>query len=119
MHEMSLVNSLLKQVESIVAENAAQTATQIAVEIGPLAGVEIELVRSAFEQRVLGTVYERTRLVIDEVSLVIRCLSCQTETALDRFVFRCGNCRSGHVQVIGGDEFRLCSINIVEASDHD
>jgi hydrogenase nickel incorporation protein HypA/HybF len=114
MHEMSFIKSLLQQVEKVLAENDAIQPVEIKVEIGPLTGVEIDLVRSAYAQRVVGTRYASTALVINEVPLVIRCLRCQAETELSSFVFRCSQCPSCSVQVISGDAFRLKSVLVCD-----
>ena len=47
MHEESLVRSLLEQVRRLVREHAAETVERIEVEVGPLSGVELDLLRSA------------------------------------------------------------------------
>ena len=50
MHEHSLVRSLLDQVEQLRRENGAVSVDVVTVEIGPLSGVEPDLIHSAFEQ---------------------------------------------------------------------
>jgi hydrogenase nickel incorporation protein HypA/HybF len=118
MHEMSLVRNLISQVQSIVRDNQAESAEEVLVEVGPLAGVEIELVKSAFTQ--LGSEGDQGigKLTIHSVPLVIRCRDCDGESELNDFVFRCPVCKSGHVQVIRGDEFRLVSITLNETHSH-
>lgn len=112
MHEMSFIKSLLSQVDDLLIESGALKATQIRIEIGPLSGVEIELVRSAYERLSLGSPFEATPLMIDEVPLVIRCLDCSAETKLVEFIFCCGKCASCRVKIIRGDEFILKSVTI-------
>ena len=114
MHEMSLVRSLLQLVDQVLAENHAATAKVIEIEIGPLSGVEPDLVRGAFEQLAIHSRWHETELVIAESCLVVECLECQSETELTDFVFRCDQCNSGKVQVIQGDQFRCLSVTIEE-----
>lgn len=115
MHEMSIVKSLLAQVQRVVSENGGQAAQEIVVEIGPLSGVEVELVKSAFA-RLVET--DAIKLTVHEVPMVIRCRVCNNEQGLRRFVFRCPVCNSGRVQVIRGDEFRLVSVTVVETESY-
>lgn len=117
MHEMSLVKSLLAQVQSIVTNNGAESANEVLIEIGPLSGVETELVQSAFAQATQAENVEM-KLLIDNVPLMVRCRECQHESRLDDFVFRCLACHSGCVQVIRGDEVRLVSVTLNEVPSH-
>ncbi|MCW8959436.1 MAG: hydrogenase maturation nickel metallochaperone HypA, partial [Gammaproteobacteria bacterium] len=48
MHELSLCRGLLQQVSELAREHRAQTVSRITLRIGPLAGVEIPLLESAF-----------------------------------------------------------------------
>ena len=67
MHEVSLVRSLLEQVDRVVTSQGGRAAVEVCVEIGPLSGVEPLLVKEAFTQLAGdGT------LIIDEVPLTAR-----------------------------------------------
>ena len=48
MHELSICNALLDQVERIAAERGAHSVAKIVLRIGPLSGVEPELLRNAY-----------------------------------------------------------------------
>ncbi|TWU50572.1 Hydrogenase/urease nickel incorporation protein HypA [Rubripirellula tenax] len=133
MHERSLVKSLLRQVEQIAAENGATEVSEVTVEIGPLSGIEIDLVRIAFDELISvvdlvqnpskdGSLTRSTtpqmRLVIIESALAIECLRCHQESELNTFIFRCHQCGSGRVKVIAGDQFRLLSVTLAEGVPH-
>ncbi len=117
MHEASLVRSLLNQVTDLARQHGGGSVTEIRVEIGPLAGVEPLLVRSAFEQLVCGTELDDATLVIDEVPLVARCETCG-EFAVDGFRFRCPGCDASRVTVVRGDEFRIASFTFAETAEN-
>ena len=107
MHEISLVRSLLEQVDRIVTEQGGRAAVEIRVEIGPLSGVEPLLVKAAFLQLAGdGT------LIIDEVPLTTRCDSCHTEFEVESFRFVCPDCGSRETSVVRGDAFRLMSVTV-------
>jgi len=112
---MSLVRSLLKQVAEVARENGGGIVAHIEVEIGPLTGVEPELLRLAFELIKQETGDDRAELAVHQVPMVVHCSNCDTDSELARFVFRCGNCNSGEVRVISGDEFRLLNITLDRA----
>jgi hydrogenase nickel incorporation protein HypA/HybF len=111
-HEVSLVQSLLKQVDEIVHANHGRSAVEVRVEIGPLSGVESLLVKAAFAQLTAGTQHGDTTLTIDEVPLTAHCPSCQTEFELEGFRFVCPRCGSRATRVVRGDAFRLMSVTV-------
>lgn len=49
MHEFSIVQALLDQIEHLAHEHSAQKVTRVEVAIGRFSGVEIELFQRAFE----------------------------------------------------------------------
>ena len=119
MHEVSLVRSLLRQAAEIAAQQGETMIEEIRIEIGPLAGVEPLLVRSAFEQLVTetaaaGTTYAGARLVVDDVPLQMLCRACREEFLLEGFRCECPGCGSRAVQVLRGDELQLVSITVRE-----
>ena len=111
MHEQSLIRTLLKQVEEIRRQHDAEQVVEVRVEVGPLSGVEPLLLESAFEQLVPDSMAVGARLVIDEVSLLARCASCDCDFEVDDFVFRCHQC-GGNVRVVRGDELQLVSVSL-------
>lgn len=122
MHEGSLVERLLDQVAALAAAQGAATqgaATQgdvvvsaIDVDIGPLAGVEPELVELAFArlapERGMGHAELRIRLV----PLVLHCLRCDARESLDCVAFRCPKCGHDRVRVEQGDAMILQSVTL-------
>jgi hydrogenase nickel incorporation protein HypA/HybF len=112
MHERSLALALLEQVEAHAAAQGAMRVEEVCVQVGPLAGVEPLLLHSAFEQVADGSIAGSARLVIAEVSLVARCLDCETEFVVERFRFACPICSSSKTQLLQGDAVVLESIRI-------
>ncbi|MEO9934493.1 hydrogenase maturation nickel metallochaperone HypA [Rhodopirellula bahusiensis] len=124
----------MKQVDQIAAENDEADVAEVTVEVGPLSGVEVDLVKIAFEEQcgvvdlakdpegegsLVRSTTASTRLEILEVPLTVRCTHCYAESDLSSFIFRCESCGSGEVQVISGDEFRLISLTLAEGAIHD
>ena len=129
MHEISLVRSLLAQVDRIVTEQGGRAAVEVRVEIGPLSGVEPLLVKAAFVQLAGGRrsretsdrtlTSSATTLIIDEVPLTALCQSCHTEFELEHFRFVCPDCGSRETSVVRGDAFRLISVTVDVHEDSD
>lgn len=111
MHELSLVKSLLAQVDRIRSDNGGLAVDGIHVEVGPLSGVEPVLLQTAFEQIAQEYGVAGARLVIDEVPLTARCKSCGP-VAVEPVRIRCPHCGNDDVQIVSGDEVRLNSVTI-------
>ncbi len=110
MHERSLIRSLLEHVAQIQNLHEGATVSEITVELGPLSGVEPELLRSAY-----GAIADsNTKLIIHEVPLEVRCLACESCSSMLRFQSICPLCQSTELQIIGGDAFRLLHVTLNE-----
>lgn len=112
MHELSVCQSLLDQVMRIADENAATAVTRVILRIGPLSGVEPELLQQAFPLARAGTVAEAAELVIESLPVRVRCGACgaETDAAPNRLV--CGACGDWHTRLTSGDELMLVSIEL-------
>lgn len=112
MHEASLVRSLLRQVSDLLVAHQGESVEVIRVEMGPLSGVERVLVEIAFTEQVDSTPCRGAKLEVTEVPLSAKCRECRAEFAIERFRFVCPECGSPHVQVTGGEEFRLLDVDL-------
>lgn len=117
MHEVSLMRELLTQVQQAMQQNRVERVSSIQIEIGPLAGVEPLLVEQAFCVLIPETVFENTRLVVHQPSLMAVCRECQREFEVMNFQFSCPTCSSSKVQVTSGDQLRLLSITTQSDED--
>lgn len=107
MHEISLVSSLLDQVEQLMTRHNARGVSAIRVSIGEFAGVEYELFESAYEMLVDGSRARGAKLELERVPLEARCNRCGCEFAVKRFRFQCPACESSNIQVLRGEELVL------------
>jgi len=113
MHELSICQALLSQVEAIAAREGADAVSRILVRIGPLAGIEPELLSQAFEIARAGTPAAAATLEIEEQALRVRCLACGKEGTTTPEHLRCTTCGDTRIQVIGGDELLLASVELL------
>lgn len=112
MHELSVCQSMLRQVEAIVAQHGAHTATAIKVQIGPLSGIEPQLLAQAFPIASAGTVAEGATLYLETLAVRVRCQHCgaETEASVNRLL--CGECGDWQTQLLSGDELLLASVEL-------
>jgi len=112
MHELSVCLSILDQVRSIAAERNAGRVQRIELRIGPLSGVEADLLRSAWPMASAGTIAVDADLVIDEAEIVVRCGTCNAETPAIANRLVCGECGDFRTTVISGDEMILQRVEL-------
>jgi len=115
MHELSVCLSVLDQVRSIAAERNAESVQRIELRIGPLSGVEVDLLRSAWPMAAVGTIAVDAELLIEEAAIVVRCESCDSETPAVANRLVCGECGDFRTTVISGDEMILQRVELETA----
>ncbi len=110
MHELSLCDDLLSQVNNIAAQNNAQSVESITVQVGELSGVEPILLESAFDLIKVGTIAEQARLVLQTTAVVVFCRVCTAESEVTVNNLLCQACSSNQTEVVKGNELILSSV---------
>ena len=112
MHELSVAQALVEQVQALIIENRALRATRIRLRVGPLAGVVPELLAEAIPLAAAGSGMENAELELTDTPVRVRCQTCgaESEAAINRLL--CGACGDWHTQVISGDELLLESVEL-------
>jgi hydrogenase nickel incorporation protein HypA/HybF len=67
MHEYSIVQALFDQIERAAHERQAIAVRKVRVKIGELAGVEVDLLRTAYETFRARTICEEAALDVEQV----------------------------------------------------
>ena len=110
MHEYSIVAALIDRVEVEAAARPGAQVRRVHVSIGEQAGVEVELLRTAFETFRGRTVCDGAELAIATVPAVWRCPACGRAIARGA-PLRCASChRPAHLAA--GDEITLDRIEM-------
>jgi len=107
MHELSVCNALVTQIERIAAEHSAGPVERIVVALGPLSGVEAKLLRQAWPLASTGTIAGDAELVIEASEVVVRCTECGTESTVPPNRLLCGACGDFRTRLVSGDEMLL------------
>ncbi len=114
MHEYSIVGSLIDRVQQEAVLHGSTRVHRLHVKIGELAGVELDLLKTAFDTFRERTICEGTELAIDSVVAVWACPRCDRVIARGA-VLRCDTC-GRPARMIHGDEIILERIEM-EAPD--
>jgi len=111
MHEMSVVESLVKLVEKY-ANN--KKVSKIVVKVGKLSGIEPYFLKECFEVFKENTICSEAKMEIVEIEKKIFCEDCKKEFEIRGFDFRCPNCKSENTKLIAGNELYIDYIEIKE-----
>ena len=113
MHELSVCQGLMRQVNDIAHQHHARRVDKIVLHIGPLSGVVPELIQAAFPFASAGSVAEQAQLEIHSLPIRVYCQICHAETtaAVNRLL--CGACGDWHTRLVSGDELLLQSVELI------
>lgn len=112
MHEYSVVQALLDQIEDLAKENKASKVTKVVTKIGVMSGIEIDLLETAFNTFKEKTICEEAEFVIQRQAIVIRCRACGEENSLEKTHYFCPKCESTNVKVLDGEDMYLMSLTM-------
>ncbi|HOK06256.1 MAG TPA: hydrogenase maturation nickel metallochaperone HypA [Syntrophales bacterium] len=113
MHELSLVESILRIVDEYAAKEGFDRVTVLRLSCGKLSCVVPQALRFAFEIQSLGTRAEGAALELEILPAVIHCLSCARDFEVDRFDAQCPECGGYEVFLVRGtEELRLLELEV-------
>ncbi len=112
MHEYSIVQALLNQCEEIAEENDAEKVTKIICKIGIMSGIEIHLLKVAFDTFKEGTMCGNADFIINEQKLKLKCCDCNDEYEIDEIIYKCRSCGSLSMETIDGEDMYLMSLEM-------
>ena len=112
MHEMSLCESILQVLEDHARRQGFERVNTVWLEIGGLAGVELDAMRFGFEAVMRGTLADQARLEIIEVPGQAWCMQCGRTVPVKQRFDACPDCGSYQLQVTGGEEMRIKELEV-------
>lgn len=112
MHEMSICQGLISQVERIAEDKGASQVDSIVLSIGPLSGVEPELLERAFVVAKADTVARNAKLEIETGPILVECTNCGASGEAEVNKLICGSCHSWQVNLKQGDELLLMRLEL-------
>lgn len=116
MHELSIAMSI---VETAVeeAERRGARVEAVHLKLGLLSGVVADALMSSYEIACFDTPLQGSRLVIEEVPIVVYCARCQAERTLDSMqLFCCPECGTPSGNIVHGKELEVMALEISDES---
>lgn len=112
MHELSVCQNLLQQVARLATSHHARRVDVIRLQIGPLSGVEPELLHQAFPIASAGTVADGAQLMIEPAAVRVHCLKCEEDGDALPNRLLCPHCGAWQTRLTNGDELLLVSVEL-------
>ncbi len=111
MHELSIADAVVR-----IARRQARgrRVTKVSLVVGHLRQVVPSALEFAFELVAAGTEVEGAELELQHVPAAVRCRRCSAEGELREFPAACDACGAVDVDVVGGDELVVESLELEE-----
>ncbi|HKJ68227.1 MAG TPA: hydrogenase maturation nickel metallochaperone HypA [bacterium] len=113
MHEMSIANNIFDIAEQSLPETCPKLLS-ITVQIGELAGVELEALSFCFDAVKKSTPFPDAELIVERIPGAGMCDACGKELHIDQPFAVCPDCGNYTVRVVGGQELKVISLEIEE-----
>jgi hydrogenase nickel incorporation protein HypA/HybF len=114
MHELSVAESILEQVEELAAREGADGVNRVTVSVGSLSGVEPDALEFAFPVALETSGLDGVELVIERVPAHMKCAACGRTTEPEFPFAVCAHCGSAEVECLGGRELLIQSVELLK-----
>src|ERR1700730_14531167 len=116
MHELSIAMSIVELAEE-EAERRRVQIDAVHLKLGALSGVVKEALLSCYEMACENTLLQGSRLVVEEVPVVIFCSNCRTQRPLISVqLFCCPECGTPCSEILQGKELEVVALEIQECA---
>ena len=113
MHEMSICEGILQVLETESEKKKYSRVKKVALEVGPLSGVEVEALRFSFDVVMKGTLADQAELIVHEMPATAFCMQCTESVTIAQRYDDCPQCGSAQLQVTSGEELAIKELEVV------
>ena len=117
MHEMTICESIIGQLEDERIRRGFGIVKRLRLEIGMLSCLDPDALRYAFEISTRETFLDGMTLEIDRPPGDAKCLDCGAEVKVFNRLDACPACGGNHLDANGGTQMRLIEMEIQGQSD--
>jgi hydrogenase nickel incorporation protein HypA/HybF len=116
MHELSIAMSIVELAEE-EAELRGVQIEAVHLKLGALSGVAKDALLSCYQMACENTPLQGSRLVVEEVPVVIFCPSCRVQRPLSSVqLFCCPECGTPCSEIVQGKELEVVALEIQECA---
>lgn len=112
MHEMSICESIVSVIEQQAVAQSFTRVRRVRLEIGPLAGVELEALRFSFDVVTRGGIAAGSELDVIGLPVTGWCMPCAGSVEVRERFDACPDCGSYQIQITGGEELRIKDMEV-------
>ena len=116
MHEYGMCDGI---VDAVQRRAAGRRVARVKIRIGVMHRIVEEVFQQAFAHAAAGSAAENATVDIVAVPVRVRCRACEAKFEVLDFATVCRNCNGVNLEVIGGDELILESLQYDAARDED
>jgi hydrogenase nickel incorporation protein HypA/HybF len=112
MHELSVVQSIVRFAEKEVTKRKAKNVAEIDLDIGDLSGIEFNSFEFAWPIGVRNTVLENSKRNVNHVSGEAICCNCGNQYRVRNLYDECPSCHKFNKEVIQGKELKIKKLKL-------
>jgi hydrogenase nickel incorporation protein HypA/HybF len=116
MHELSIAMSIVEMAEE-EAQSKGVHIEAVHLRLGALSGVVKEALLACYEMACENTVLQGSRLLIEDVPVVVFCPTCRAQRPISSIqLFCCPECGTPCVEIVQGKELEVVALEIQECA---
>lgn len=112
MHEMSLAEGIVQLLEDQATAQGYHRVKQLWLEIGALAGVDLDALMFGLEVACRDTLADGAQVHVNRLPGRGWCMQCSREIELQARADACPFCGHYQIQVTGGEEMRVSELEV-------
>jgi hydrogenase nickel incorporation protein HypA/HybF len=113
MHELSIAMSIVEFAQEEAERHGGARVTAVHLRLGALSGVVKETLLTSYEMACDGTSLAGSRLIVEDIPLVIYCAACDARRPVDRNQwFSCSVCGAPTPEIVQGKELEVSALEI-------
>jgi hydrogenase nickel incorporation protein HypA/HybF len=114
MHELSVAQEILEIVKQYLPNPLPGSVKSIKLNVGRLSNILPDSLSFCYEALTEKTPLEDSKLVINELPLLISCPNCKAESEIELPVFACPSCGHNQIKIISGTELNVDEIELFD-----
>ena len=120
MHELGLVNYVVKEVSKIAEENNVSKISSVTLEFGEVSGIVASYLYDYWDWYTKKyPIFEGSKLKCEEIPAVTWCDDCKITYSTVQYGKTCPHCGSGKTWLLRGNEMRIKEVEVIDPAAED
>ena len=118
MHELGLVNYVVKEVSKVAEENKVSRIKSVTLEFGEVSGIVVSYLYDYWNWYTKKyPVFEGSELKCEEIPAVTWCDNCKITYSTITYGKTCPHCGSGNTWLLRGNEMRIKQVEVYDEEE--